>query len=319
MPSNPNYRGTGGGGFRTGGFGGGGRGFGGGSFNLGFPPFNGIVKKLVLINVAVYFVMLVGGIASRGFTSGVNEYLGFTPALALAHFPPFLYQFVTYAFRHVGLGHILGNMLMLWMFGSQIEQDFGSRKFLEFYIFCMVGAALTTVAVGAAGYFGFANSENAFLHGLGYLWIRGTVGASGAVYGILMAFGILHAEQEIRMIFPPIAMKAKYFIIITILVTFALSLGPQGPIAEFAHLGGLFFGFVYVKYVPRRGLGFAASEGGYGLRNRYYKWKRRRAAKKFEVYMKKVDRSQYFDEHGNFRPPEDQGKTNGEGKGGWVN
>jgi hypothetical protein len=66
-------------------------------------------------------------------------------------------------------------------------------------------------------------------------------------------------------------------------------------------------------------LGFATSEGAYGLRNRYYKWKRRRAAKKFEVYMKKVDRSQYFDEYGNFRDPNQKDKSNGEGKGGWVN
>ena len=105
-----------------------------------------------------------------------------------------------------------------------------------------------------------------------------------------------------------------------ILVTFALSLGPQGPIAEFAHLGGLLFGFVYLRFLPRRGLGFATSEGLYGIRNRYYKWKRKQAAKKFEVYMKKVDRSEYFDEYGNYRDPNQQkDKSNGEGKGGWVN
>jgi hypothetical protein len=118
---------------------------------------------------------------------------------------------------------------------------------------------------------------------------------------------------------PPIGMKAKYFIAILIVATFAFSLGPQGPVAEFAHLGGLLFGFIYLRFIPRKGLGFATSEGAYGLRNRYYKWKRRRAAKKFEVYMKKVDRSQYFDEYGNFRDPNQKDKSNGEGKGGWVN
>jgi membrane associated rhomboid family serine protease len=319
MPSKPNYRGTGGGGFRSGGYGGG-RGFGGGGMSLSFPPFTPMVKKLLIINVAVFFLKLVGGIFVQGLPGWINDYLGFTPALAVGQFPPYLYQFVSYAFVHMGIMHILGNMLMLWMFGSQIEQDFGSRKFLEFYIFCMVGAALTTLAVGGIGYFAFAHSSNAFLHDLGLLWVKGTVGASGAVYGILIAFGILHAEQEIMMFPIPIQMKAKYFVIVTILVTFAFSLGPQGPIAEFAHLGGLLFGFVYLRLLPRQGLGFATSEGLYGIRNRYYKWKRKQAAKKFEVYMKKVDRSQYFDEYGNYRDPNQQkDKSNGEGKGGWVN
>jgi hypothetical protein len=91
-------------------------------------------------------------------------------------------------------------------------------------------------------------------------------------------------------------------------------------IAYAAHLGGALFGWLYVKFLPRKGLGFATSERYYGLRNSYYKWKRRRAARKFEVYMRKHDKGEYFDEYGNYKPPDDKDKGNGgTGKSGWVN
>jgi membrane associated rhomboid family serine protease len=318
MPSKPNYRGSGGG-FRSGGYGGGGFGGGGGGMSLSFPPFNGMVRTLVLINVGVFFLKLLGGMFIGGFGGAIDGIFGFTPYLAIGHLFPWLWQFITYGFLHAGIGHILGNMLMLWMFGSQIEMDFGSRKFLEFYFFCMIGAAITTVLAAGVGMALAPASSSGFMGSVAHLWVSNTIGASGAVYGILLAFGVLHAEQTIMMFPIPISMKAKYFVIITILITFALSLGPQGPIAEFAHLGGLLFGFIYLRFVPRRGLGFAASEGSFGLRNRYQRWKRKRAQRKFEVYMRKVDRSEYFDEYGNFRDPNQKDKGNGEGKGGWVN
>jgi hypothetical protein len=93
----------------------------------------------------------------------------------------------------------------------------------------------------------------------------------------------------------------------------------QGGIAVFAHLGGLLFGFLFVKFLPSRGLSYAASERYFGVRNSYYRWKRRRAARKFEVYMRGHDRKVTFDEHGNYVPPDDNDKTNGGSKSGWVN
>ena len=93
-----------------------------------------------------------------------------------------------------------------------------------------------------------------------------------------------------------------------------------GGTANIAHLGGLLFGYLYLKFVPRRGLTFAFSESFFGLRNSYHRWKRRQAAKKFEVYMRKHEKEprKYFDEYGNFKPPDDGEKKDG-GKGGWVN
>ncbi len=102
------------------------------------------------------------------------------------------------------------------------------------------------------------------------------------------------------------------------LIALAMLFSEQKIIA-FSQLGGALFGFLYIKFAPRRGFAFAGSETAFGLRNRYYRWKRRRAARKFEVYMRKHDRDVKFDDLGNYIPPEDRDKKNGGTKSGWVN
>jgi hypothetical protein len=126
------------------------------------------------------------------------------------------------------------------------------------------------------------------------------------------------------MLFPiPLQIKAKYFVAGIAFITLIGALNAATPgkgqsVAYIAHLGGLLFGFLYVKFVPRRGLAFDTSEKYYSMRNSYYRWKRRRAARKFEVYMRQHDRKVTFDEHGNYIPP-DEDKKNGGSKSGWVN
>ena len=172
----------------------------------------------------------------------------------------------------------------------------------------MIGAALVTIGV-------------AYTHFLGADPRVGTVGASGGIFGLLMAFGILYKDQEMFMFPLPFSIKAKYVVGIWIVVAIIAVFDPsQSGVATFAHLGGLLFGFLFVKFMPRRGVSYAASEKYFGIRNEFYRWKRRRAAKKFEVYMREQhDRKVTFDEHGNYIPPEDQDKTNGGSKSGWVN
>ena len=208
-------------------------------------------------------------------------------------------------------------MLALWMFGAQLEQDWGYNLFMQFYFFCAVGAALTTVAISFTGLLGVSP-------------VVATVGASGAIFGLLLAFGILHAESEI-MLFPiPFLIKAKYFVMglifIEVFLTLSASHQPGSSVAYMAHLGGLLFGYIWLKFVPRRGFGYATSERVFGIRNSYYRWKRKRAARKFEVYMRKHDdrgdykHEDYFDEYGNFRDPSDRDrKGNGDSRGPWVN
>ena len=278
------------------------------TLTLSFPPFTKAVKWLILINAGVFlFTTLLQAFAP---TAGAVFSLVFSliPGLVVRGW---LWQLLSYSFLHVGLFHILFNMLWLWMFGAQLEMDWGKNKFLEFYLFCVVGAALTTITVSYTGLGGITPKTM-------------TEGASGGVLGILMAFGLIYGNQEI-MLFPiPFSIRAKYFVAGIAFIELISAINAAAPghgqsIAYIAHLGGLLFGFLYVKFVPRRGLMFNATERYFGVRNSYYRWKRRRAARKFEVYMSKHDRKVTFDEHGNYIPPDELDKKNGGSKSGWVN
>ncbi len=271
---------------------------------LSFPPFTRAVIWLLAINTAVFLFLWAFG--TRAVADWVDLYLALVPSLTIFHF--FIWQIVTYSFIHFTFWHWFGNMLGLWMFGAAFERSWGTRRFLELFFAGVIGAALTTII------FAFAHilSTPATV----------TYGASGGVFAILMAFGMVFGENEIMMIPFPFLIKAKYFVLILIVVTVAFAIGDRGGVAYMAHLGGLFFGYLYVKFSPARGMSgkFSLSESWYGLNNSYYRWKRRKAAKKFEVYMRKHDRDVHFDEHGNYVPPEDDPrKGNGGSKSGWVN
>lgn len=302
--------------YKTRSFGGGGgsRSFGGGGgvSSLGFPPFTRTIKWLVIINAAIYLLMLILGAAAPTLSGYIVGYGGLTPFLVVQR--GFLWQLVTYLFLHSGLFHILFNMLTLWMFGSALESTWGDRQFLEFYFFCGIGAGLVTIAIAYATYLPLL----AFLRMTPF---TATIGASGAIYGVMVAFAMYYGNQEFMMFPLPFMIKAKYLVGILIFISVAYALGAGGPqgVAQFAHLGGAFFGWLYVRFLPRKGLTYLFSERYFGVRNSYYKWKRRRAARKFEVYMRKADRNQYFDQYGNYRPPDEKDKGDGESRGPWVN
>ena len=278
------------------------------TFSLSLPPFTKAVKWLILVNAAMYLLITLMNAFAPLAGDVTFRLLALIPLMVLHGF---VFQLVTYSFLHAGFFHILFNMLMLWMFGAQLEVDCGFRRFLEFYFFCVIGAALTTIAVSYTGIGGISP-------------ITPTVGASGGVLGLLMAFGLLYGDQEI-MLFPiPISIKAKYFVAGVAFFTLIGAINSANPqkgesVAYMAHVGGLLFGFLYVKLMPRRGLASGASEQYFSVRNSYYRWKRRRAARKFEVYMRKHNRTVNFDEHGNYLPPDERDKTNGGSKSGWVN
>jgi len=272
---------------------------------LSLPPFTRGVVWLIGINTGVFLLMELFGVARIPIGAYVGYLCALVPYDVIRH--GWLWQLVTYSFLHAGFAHWFFNMIALWMFGSAVENAWGTRRFFELYFIGVVGAAVTTVVLS-------------YGHILGNP-LTPTVGASGGIFAILIAFGILFAESEIMMIPFPFLIKAKYFIGILIVVTLALAIGGGGNVAYVAHLGGLFFGWLYVRRGPKPALvnvGF--SERYYGLRNSYYRWKRRRAAKKFEVYMRKHDRDVHFDEHGNYIPPDDDTrKGDGGSKSGWVN
>jgi len=270
---------------------------------LSFPPFTRAVVWLLGINTAVFLGLL--GFGTRSVIEWVYLNLGLVPSMAVLHFA--IWQIVTYSIIHAGFWHWFGNMLGIWMFGSTFESSWGTRRFLELFFSGVVGAALTTIVLSFAHILINPNTP--------------TVGASGGVFAILMAFGMVFGENEIMMIPFPFLIKAKYFVLILIVVTVAFAISGGGGTAYLAHLGGLFFGYLYVKFVPKHGLAFGATEHYFSVRNSYYRWKRRRAARKFEVFMRKQNRtvSGTFDENGNYIPPDDVNKKNGGSKSGWVN
>ena len=274
------------------------------TLTLSLPPFTRAVKWLVIVNSAIFLLAAILDLFSLNQT--FSYLFALRPILVLHGF---FWQLVSYSFLHSGVLHILFNMLWLWWFGAQLEMDWGYRRFLEFYFFCVVGAALTTIAVSYTG-FGGINPATP------------TVGASGGILGILMAFGMLYGDQEIWLFPIPFSIKAKYFVMGIVVLTLYGAITATHHLGEsvayVAHLGGLLCGFVYVKFMPRRGVSYAASEKYFSWRNSFYRWKRKRAAKKFEVYMRQHDRKVMFDEHGNYIPPDDD-KSNGGSKSGWVN
>jgi membrane associated rhomboid family serine protease len=285
--------------------------------SLALPPFSRIVKKLLIINTGVFLAML---LMSRLWPAGYGLVMAIgalTPSYVLHGC---IWQLVTYSFIHLGLFHLLFNMLALWMFGSQFEMDWGARRFLEFYFFCVVGAAISTMVVGYVGLAVSGGSSGGFFSDIAGIVYTRTAGASGGIYGLLIAFGILYGDRQIYMFPLPFAIKARYMVGIWIFIALVGALQGPGGVANFAHLGGAFCGWLYLKFVPRSGLQVRASEGYFGIRNSYYRWKRRRAARKFEVYMRNHDRAQYFDEHGNYKGPRDNDKDSGGGpRSPWVN
>jgi membrane associated rhomboid family serine protease len=196
-----------------------------GGFSL-FPP---VIKGLILVNVVVWFLF---DVLLPPFTlSGIPIFQVLAGYLALwplgTHFYP--WQILTYMFMHAGFLHLFFNMLALWMFGMELENVWGSRKFLLFYFLCGIGGGLSNLLVGS-------------LMGQG----APTVGASGAVFGILLAFGMLFPDRLIYIYFF-LPIKAKYMVILWIGLELLYGVtGTTDGVAHFAHLGGAFVGFIFM-------------------------------------------------------------------------
>ncbi len=225
------------------------------------------VKWLLISNIALFIVYF---FAVRTGGGWVFYPFGLIPHSVLTSFQ--VWQLGTYLFLHdpYGFSHILFNMLSLYMFGADLERAWGRQAFLKFYFVCGVGAGICVVIANAL---------------FGDMATR-TIGASGAIYGLLMAFGILFPDRVVlfSFLFP---IKAKYFVMIIGAITFLSSIGSTGSgVSHVAHLGGMVFGYLYLK----GRLGRRSVQIGGLARQAYQQWKLARAKRKFQVYMKKQDR-----------------------------
>lgn len=219
-------------------------------------PLSPGVRMLLFANIGVFVFQLISNLVAQ---VRLERLFGLVPYDVVHNL--FLWQGVTYLFLHGGFFHILFNMLALYMFGTELEWLWGTPRFLRFYFITGIGAALCSVLVAP-------NSTIPI------------IGASGAIYGLLAAYGLLFPDRTLLLYFV-IPIKAKYFVLILGAITFWSSLTSSGSgVAHVAHLGGLLFGWLYLRGLPRRG-SFRNPLRGWRER-----WRRERLRRKFKVYYR---------------------------------
>lgn len=227
------------------------------SYSFGPGRLSPAIKALIIANAAVFAVQIL--------FPGLVVYFGLIPADVIERF--FIWQPFTYMFLHGSFFHILFNMLALWMFGTELEWMWGTRYFVWYYVVTGLAAAATTVAVSLLP---LATADR--------MYVIPTIGASGAIYGLLLAFGLYFPNRPIYiyLIFP---IPAKYFVMIMGAIAFLSSAGGGGGgVAHTAHLGGLVAGYLILTGGRLRFSPWAE------VKYRYLKWRLDRAKRKFGVY-----------------------------------
>lgn len=230
---------------------------------LGLPP---VVKNIILINAVMFLAYWVG---FKFFDINLNSMLGlYFPKSE--NFRP--YQLLSHMFMHANFWHIFFNMYALFIFGIVLENVWGSKRFLIYYLVCGFGAILVHETVIGFEYRKLANMltpeqlqtvikdgtailqagkeySDETMKSLQYLLSTPTIGASGAVFGILLAFGVLFPNTQLMLLFPPIPIKAKFFVLIYGVIELVLTFYQSGSnIAHAAHLGGMLFGYLLIMY-----------------------------------------------------------------------
>lgn len=224
------------------------------SMSFGPGPLSPALQLIIGTNVALFL--------AQNLTSDVTAYLGLQPWMVLERFA--IWQLGSYMFLHGGLVHLLFNMLALWMFGTELERIWGTRYFVKYYGACGIGAAALTVLFSLLP----LDVATSLRHAV-------VIGASGAIYGLLLAYGLYFPDRPIYMymVFP---IPAKYFVVIMGAIAFYSSLASNSGVANMTHLGGLVVGYLMLKGARLHPL----SEAKYW----YLRWKMHRVRKKFDVY-----------------------------------
>lgn len=220
-----------------------------GSENRGFlggtPP---VTRNLIILNIIVFIATLI----NREFMTA--EFALFYPTSRYFHW----WQILTHMFMHGGFWHILFNMYTLWLFGSVVENIIGSKKFLLFYFICGLGAAGLHLGVEflqmQSFMEGVALGNNVALQNIAVIKLTPTVGASGAIYGVLIGYAMLFPASKMTLLFPPVTLSAKWMVIVFAAIELLTGVtGTVAGVAHFAHLGGMLIGWLMIFYWRKRG------------------------------------------------------------------
>ncbi|MCC4594354.1 rhomboid family intramembrane serine protease [Xanthomonas campestris pv. phormiicola] len=198
-----------------------------------FPRLPPVTQALLIGNVVVFLLQqLLGDDTFAPFMLWpISDFDAFSPGQNFQ-----IWQLLTYGFLHGGFSHLLFNMLALYMFGGPLEQTWGNKRFLTYYLVCVAGAGLCQLLVG---WWMVSNGGDPYP----------TLGASGGIFGLLLAFGMLFPNQRVMLLFPPIPMKARTFVIVFGALELIMGFtGWQPGVAHFAHLGGMLFGWLLIRY-----------------------------------------------------------------------
>jgi len=271
------------------------------NIEMGFPPFRGAVRQIILASVAIYIVILL----LLSFAPALGQALLSIGILDPGHVRQgWIWQFVTYAFIYVDPLQFVLSLLGIYFLGGAVEDRIGSAKFYGLYFGSVILSALAGFAMSFTG-----------------IVAQGTaMGSGAAANAILMVFYLFYRGAPI-MLFPiPIQVPVKWIVLFTAAIEVAYLLLSHFALFYFVLLLGLGAGYVWYSLFLTRKSSIGLSEKYFSFRNSYYRWKRRRAARKFEVYMRDHNQTVTFDEHGNYIPPEEfNKKKNGGSKSGWVN
>lgn len=271
------------------------------SSGIALPRFRGAVRAVVLANAAIYVLILL----ALSFASPLGQAI-----VALGSLSPegirhgWLWQFATYAFIHVDPLQFVLTMLGIYFIGNAVEERIGARRFVELYLFSAIGAGIL-----------------GFLLSLTGVVAQGAAFTSGvAANALLMVFYLLYRNAPILLFPIPIPIPVKYIVIFTAAIEAAYLLLSHFNLFYFVLLFGLGSGYLWHRMASRRSLGAFLVEPVYTLRGAFYRWKRRRAARQFEVYMREHGGGTYVDPLAEDHDPRDKSpqKKNGESRGPWV-
>jgi membrane associated rhomboid family serine protease len=255
---------------------------------MAMQPFTGVTRTLVIANVAVFFVLALLGAFARESEVMLERFTVLQPAaVASAQ----IWRLVTYSFVHTGILEILFAMFTLWICGGMLESAYGGRWLRDLYFTSAIGAAVLA-------------SVLSYVHVLYLSPLDVARGSWAAIFGVLIAIAMRMGDMEFLFFFV-IPVRARFMVGIYILIAVAMLLKDRDTFGALVQLSGALAGYLYVRYAPRRGLALGLSESAFELRNAYYRARRRRAAKKFEVYMGKQGRQVRFDEEGRYIDPDD--------------